>query len=60
MPQHTHHQGVSFPEKKEILTKKDGIAEKKRRVGGVCAAISQQRRGYPCGVKVDLMQLQIG
>ena len=31
----THLEGMSFPGKKEILTKKDGIAAKKRVRGGV-------------------------
>jgi hypothetical protein len=48
--------GCLFLEKRNILTKKDGIAEKKRGVAGVCAASSQQVRGYPGGVKVGLMQ----
>jgi hypothetical protein len=34
--------GVSFPGKKGILTKKDGITAKKRVGGCVCAASSQQ------------------
>jgi hypothetical protein len=34
--------GVSFPGKKEILTKKDGITAKKR-VGDVCARLVPSR-----------------